>query len=223
MPWLSSQSWRRTWCRATESAPCGPRTSPWGLIYHASGSGSWTVTGAKPFCSGAALTSFALMTAGGSEASRLFLIDVALAREEGRLTLRDADWFAAGMTRCETRTIDCAEVAATPVGEPGSYVERPGFWHGAMGFAACWSGGTQGVAATMLSAVRARDRGGFALAALGRVTSLLDGNQAALDRAAALVDEEPADQSGRARRTAESLRAGVVAAADEVLSGETWG
>ncbi len=106
---------------------------------------------------------------------------------------------------------------ATAVGGPDDYLARPGFWHGAMGIAACWFGGILGIAGMLQAASRGRDPGPYGLAALGRVAVHVDRCRAHLDTAAACVDADPEDHSGTARRVAESLRADLADSAEDVL------
>jgi hypothetical protein len=69
---------------------------------------------------------------------------------------------------------------AVPVGRPGSYLNRPGFWHGTAGVAACWLGGARSVDAAIAAA------------------------EAMLVVTACRVDADPADRTGTAERDAPS-------------------
>ena len=98
------------------------------------------VSGSKMFCSGAGLIDRALVTVGAA------LIDVDL--HDSTVAFDHTVWATNAFR--ETRTAK-ATFRATPVssdrhiGEPGWYLARPGFWHGACGPAACWAGGAAGL------------------------------------------------------------------------------
>lgn len=190
-----------------------------GLVATAADGGG-RLDGSKPFCSGAGLATHALATASVDGRSALYALDVRGAREQGRLELAPPSWVGAGMARADTRTVHLESVPATPVGEPGSYTDRAGFWHGAIGVAACWAGGTEGVAATLLAAARRRRPDPYLLAALGAVTAAVDRGRTALAQAASEIDRAGPEEEPPvlARRRAESVRATVVAAAEEVVT-----
>jgi hypothetical protein len=99
------------------------------------------------------------------------------------------------------------------VGKPGDYVGRPGFWHGAIGVAACWHGGAVGVARALLESDRTMSDP-HAAAHLGGVDAALHGAGVALDAAAAVIDADP---DGDMRWLAGRTRAIVERAASEVL------
>jgi len=188
-----------------------------GLVATAVG-GGWRLDGTKPFCSGAGLATHALVTADNDGRPALFALDVAAASARGQLNFAPPSWVGAGMGRADTRSAQLNAAPAVPVGGPGDYVDRPGFWHGAIGVAACWAGGTEGVAATLLAAARRRRLDPHALAGLGAVTAAVDRVRSVLERAAAQIDEAgPGAPVQQARRRAESVRASVVAGAEEVL------
>ena len=113
--------------------------------------------------------------------------------------------------------IDLAGVRAAAVGGPRAYLDRPGFWHGGAGVAACWYGGALGAARTLLGAARRRDLGPHALAHLGAVDAVITGLAVRLQGAAAQIDNDPHDGAGQAELRARRLRACVEAGATEVL------
>ena len=179
----------------------------------------WRLSGLKPFCSGAGLATHALVTADAAGESRLFAVDVAAGRADGTVRLDPSTWAGPGMAAADTRTLRFDAAEATAVGPSGAYVGRPGFWHGAIGVACCWAGGAFGVAATLQAASRRRTLDPHASAHLGAVASALDRCRAALrvsaDEIDAVGDDESLDQ---ARYRAESVRATVVAAAEEIIT-----
>ena len=92
----------------------------------------------------------------------------------------------------DARTVDTLfeDADARFIGGADAYVERPGFWHGAIGVAACWYGGARGVARHLRRAC-AKRADGHALAHLGAVDRMLQSAAAALRDAAARIDAKP--------------------------------
>ncbi|WP_255292712.1 acyl-CoA dehydrogenase family protein [Micromonospora sp. WMMA1996] len=192
------------------------RRQPWGVWAAVPASvtanrdgARWRLTGERPWCSGAGLLSRALVTAVAVDGVRLFSVDVGAA---GVTPLSDT-WPAVGMAASDSRTVRFDDVYAEPVGEPGSYTSRPGFWHGGLGVAACWYGGAVGVADALLDAARRRSDPHL-MAHLGAVDTALVGARALLFTAAGEIDADP---TADADRLAHQVRAAVEAAATEVL------
>jgi len=171
--------------------------------------GDWILTGHKAWCSGALLLDGALITGHAADGRRLFAVDV------GDLTPVKGTWKAVGMAASGSISVDLAGVRAVAVGGSGAYLDRPGFWHGGAGVAACWYGGALGAARALLAAARARRLDPHALAHLGAVDALVAGLAAHLAVAAAEVDADPDGPDARLR--AARLRARVEAGATEVL------
>ncbi|GIE48909.1 acyl-CoA dehydrogenase [Amorphoplanes nipponensis] len=168
--------------------------------------GTWTLTGDRPWCSGAGSCTHALVTAAAPDGVRLFAVENSTAWA----TPLDGTWPAVGMAGSDSRTIRFTDAPARPVGGPGAYVNRPGFWHGGVGVAACWYGGAAGVADTLL----AHARGPHALAHLGAVDVALGSARAVLHAAAARIDAEP---QADAQQLAVRVRCTVEAAAAQVI------
>ncbi len=177
----------------------------------------WELTGTKAFCSGAELVTHALLTAAAEDGDRLFAVDVRSARSAGAVVVCPSDWVGPGMRRSGTRALEVHGLTARPVGGPGDYVGRPGFWHGAVGVAACWLGGARAVAGLLERTSRVRRLDPHAAAQLGAMTALLDSATAHLHAVGDTVDADPLDVHGRARRDAQSVRATVVHTAEAVL------
>lgn len=187
-------------------------------IVRATHAGSeWRLSGRKAFCSGASLVTHALITAVADDGPRLFAVDVGHGRVAGTVTLVEADWVGSGMRRAGTRSLVVTDLPALEVGDPGSYVNRPGFWHGSIGVAACWLGGARAIGRVLARSAGTRELDAHAAAHLGAVTAVLDAATAQLHAAAADIDQDPSDVQSRARRCALSLRATVAAAADQVI------
>jgi alkylation response protein AidB-like acyl-CoA dehydrogenase len=170
----------------------------------------WRLTGDRPWCSGAGWCTDALVTAVADDGVRLFAVRNAPPHAEPL----DGTWPAVGMAGSDSRTVRFTAVPARPVGGPGDYTARPGFWHGGIGVAACWYGGALGVADTLYAAARAKDLNPHALAHLGGVDVALGASRAVLAEAAAAIDADP---KADAHRLAVRVRATVETAASEVL------
>jgi alkylation response protein AidB-like acyl-CoA dehydrogenase len=176
---------------------------------------AFRLNGTKPWCSGASLCSHALVTARGPDGVRgLFAVELA----HPGVAAQASSWRNAGMADSDTRSVRFDDVPATPVGAPGDYLDRPGFWHGAIGVAACWLGGARAVAAPLYRSVA--DHNGkaadpHAQAHLGAVDAALAAAEAVLTCAAEFVDAEPA--SGRTELMARRVRAVAETAVDEAI------
>jgi alkylation response protein AidB-like acyl-CoA dehydrogenase len=171
--------------------------------------GRWTLHGRKAWCSGGLVLDRALVTAHADDGRRLFAIDV----RDGQPIA--GSWGAVGMSASGSVSVDLPGVQAVPVGGPGAYLDRAGFWHGGAGVAACWYGGALGAARTLLAAVRVGRYDAHTLAHLGAVDALIAGLGAHLRVAAAEIDTDPAGLGAQLR--AVRLRSRVEAGATEVL------
>lgn len=171
--------------------------------------------GTKPWCSGAELCSHALVTARLPSGERgLYAVELS---SPGVRAL-PGSWSNAGMAESDTRSVQFNRTPATPVGAPGAYLSRSGFWHGAIGVAACWLGGARAVAAALYERVRAGRADAHTAAHLGAVDAALSAAAAMLTVAAAEVDADPADHAGRAELVARRVRTVVETAVDETLT-----
>ncbi|OBC15128.1 acyl-CoA dehydrogenase [Gordonia sp. 852002-50816_SCH5313054-c] len=179
--------------------------------------GRWLLTGAKPWCSGVLSCDHALITAdvlnGGGE-RRMFAVELGA---EG-VRREPADWTNAGMNRTETGTVVLDGVVGRPVGERGAYLDRAGFWHGGIGVAACWVGGTQKVADVLYAKASSAHSGlsDILLMHLGAVEAEIATAVALLDVAACEVDANPSDIAA-ARRRAFCVRWSVEQRASAVI------
>ncbi len=179
------------------------------------GSG-WIVTGSKPWCSLAATLDAALITARTADgASRLFAVP--LARPAVRVM--EGSWHARGLSEIPSGPVTFDAVAAEPVGEPGWYVHRPGFWWGGIGVAACWYGGAVGIARSVFERARLeRTRGAenpHLLAHLGAIDTLLHAARLSLADAAGHVD---AHDQVDGRLLSRRVRGLVARACEEVIA-----
>ncbi len=150
------------------------------------------VTGTKPFCSGLGVVDRALITVGEPVSS---LLEVALTADKARISYDISVWHTAAFaeTRTGSITFDHAEFTADAiVGPPGWYVERPGFWHGACGPAACWAGGVAGL---FDFATASRRKDPHTLAHLGALEANVWAMEALLERAGQEIDATPHDRN----------------------------
>jgi alkylation response protein AidB-like acyl-CoA dehydrogenase len=170
----------------------------------------WRLTGRKPYASGGSTLTHALVTAETEDGDRLFLL-------ETRDTVEPVadSWKAIGMRESDSPAVEIdAEIDAdAAVGDLGWYTRRAGFWHGAVGVAACWLGGAQAVAAPL-----GRAASPHALVHLGAVDAQLAAAGALLDAAAREIDVAPGLGGAPAERRARRVRAVVEAAAADAMT-----
>jgi hypothetical protein len=125
------------------------------------------------------------------------------------------------MKDSSTRSVQFSNARAVPIGRPGDYLRRTGFWYGAIGVVACWLGGARGVAAPLYRAVgddhstAAHDA--HPQAHLGAVDSALGAAEAMLTSAACQVDA--VSDCSRVELIARRVRAVIEAAAIGALVG----
>jgi hypothetical protein len=160
--------------------------------------------GRKDWCSGAGMVSHALVT-GWDVEGRQQLAMVRLA--EGGITTDFGSWQAPGMARAGTADVSFDDVPAVPVGGPGQYTGRPGFWHGGCGIAACWYGGMLPLARAVAAVARRRSDPHL-LAHLGAVDLAVRSLRALLIETAGWLDDHPSEpaveQTLRLRGAADS-------------------
>ncbi|WLE59544.1 acyl-CoA dehydrogenase [Burkholderia plantarii] len=167
------------------------------------------LTGSKPWCSGARFMDAALVTCIGADGrDELALVSM---RQPG-VTISERGWEALGMRATQSVEIDLVNARARLVGASGAYLERPGFWHGGAGIAACWYGAAAALAARLHDAAARRDDPHLR-AHLGAADVALSGARALLREASQQIDADP-----RANAMALALRVrGAVEAAAEVV------
>lgn len=170
------------------------------------------LSGAKAWCSGAAHLSHALASARTPEGERV-LVSVGLA--QSGIDIDETPWHSPGMANTRTATVRFEGAIGTLIGEPGQYLSRPGFTHGAAGIAACWYGAAHAIA------VYLRDRLPQACdpcraAQLGAIDAYLNAASSVLHDCAMRIDAQPNEAGLR-----HSLRARLIVeeAANKVLTG----
>ncbi|BAO85129.1 acyl-CoA dehydrogenase family protein [Caballeronia cordobensis] len=173
--------------------------------------------GTKLWCSGAASVTHALVTA-WNERGEPVLAAVDLSEDGVQIT--GAGWHAVGMRASASVDVRFERVRARLIGPPRAYLERPGFWHGGAGIAACWFGAAAGIGEFVARDAKQR-AGPHKLAHLGAIDTTLSATAALLRETAALIDRQPAADAllpvMRARLTAERAAAFVVEHAGRAL------
>jgi len=178
--------------------------------------GGWQLTGRKEFCSGSGIVDRALVTADTDDGSRLF--DIAV--EENVVMVDHESWAAVGMADSVSETLDFGGPVirdAQVVGPADFYIQRPGFWFGSSGVAACWYGGAVGLVNHLAQSL-AVEPNEHVFADLGVAISGLEAMRAVLKETADIIDGDPTDANGQARYRAQVTRQVVHDAAIEVLA-----
>ncbi|WP_445161560.1 acyl-CoA dehydrogenase [Mycobacterium sp. Dal123C01] len=179
------------------------------------GGGAFTLSGTKVWCSGAGFCTHALVTARLDDKRRgLFAVTLI----DPAVKALPSTWWNAGMAGSDTRPVQFTNAHAVAVGDPGDYLDRPGFWHGAIGVAACWLGGARRVAEPLYRCAGSESADAYSLAHLGAVDAALASGDAMLDAVAAQIDADPFDRADSAQLLARRIRAIVEHAADEAIT-----
>ncbi|KAB0605302.1 acyl-CoA dehydrogenase [Cupriavidus pauculus] len=173
--------------------------------------------GRKAWCSGARGVSHALITCEDRDhGAWLAAIDL----NGAGVTITDEGWHAVGMADTGSGDVLLDNCPALLIGPPRGYVERPGFWHGGAGIAACWYGAVLPMAHAVRQAVQRRGDA-HAAAHLGAIHGDLHAAAALLRETAAWIDAHPdADAfvpAMRARTTVEAVVQRVLHRAGSVL------
>ncbi|MBJ7291000.1 acyl-CoA dehydrogenase family protein [Williamsia sp.] len=171
--------------------------------------GAWTVSGTKPWCSGATGCTHALVTARTGDGRAMFIVQMG----QASVTAAGGDWHNAGMAATQTHAVEFSETPVEFVADADAYLQRPGFWHGAVGVAACWFGGASLVADRLF---RQRKSDDLTLVHIGAVDTALWSGAAALTAAADAFDAAPDDLEG-AHAIALRVRAIIEQVATEVI------
>jgi hypothetical protein len=177
--------------------------------------GGWQLGGRKPFCSGSGILDRALITAEAPDGYRLF--DIATADVVIDTALDS--WPAVGMADSLSETLTFGGPAVSgdeAVGPPGFYTDRPGFWFGGCGVAACWYGGARGLVAGVVKHLQA-DPEDQVLAEIGRAVTELQGMGDALKCAAMAIDVDPENKRTCARPRALAVRQIVHTSCEAIL------
>ncbi|WP_426112530.1 acyl-CoA dehydrogenase [Massilia sp. PWRC2] len=207
-----------TWCAHSG----GP-----GLLLREDGSGL-RLHGRKSWCSGARTVSHALVSCSNAAGeARLAAVDMG----QTGIGIDASTWQAVGMRDSASADVDFDGVAASVVGDADFYVQRPGFWHGGAGVAACWYGACASLLDSLLESLHdspfrslpdallaqphARAADPHRLTQLGEVAVTLQGAATLMRSTAAAIDAHP---HADAMAAALTLRLAVEAAAGVTLA-----
>jgi alkylation response protein AidB-like acyl-CoA dehydrogenase len=175
------------------------------------------LSGTLRFCSGARVLDRALVVADAAAktpASERLLLDVDVTA--AGIEPLPGGWRTAAMADADTLDVafhDVPVVDGDLVGEPGWYVDRPGFVLGGAGVAAVWWGGAAGVLDRVLGHLPPVPDA-HQLAHVGELHTALAATDALLQQTAAAVDADPAGDHGLAVGT---VRAAAERVAREVV------
>lgn len=158
---------------------------------------SYRLYGTKRFCSGVGLVDRSLVTVGSPEHR---LVEVNLRDRTAEIEMDDSAWQVEAFrdTGTGTVTFNGLQIGVEAlVGEIGWYLQRPGFWHGACGPAACWAGGMAGL---LEAAMHYKRNDAHTLAHLGAIYANVWACESYLDAAGREIDAHPADGAAARRR-----------------------
>jgi hypothetical protein len=175
-----------TWGMWAAEAPDGR------VLLETTDQGGLRLSGTKRWCSGAADVSHGLLTAwfAHSTAPQLVRVDM----DQSAVHASADEWHAVGMAGSASIDVSFNQAVGFRTGAEGAYLQRPGFWHGGAGIAACWHGGALALATALQRALaQAPSSSGqaFRLAALGKVGVSLQSTAALLRETARWIDDHP--------------------------------
>lgn len=173
---------------------------------------SLRLDGTLPWCGGATIVDRALVVATLDRQPQMF--DVAVA--DLRPLANDDRWTTPTFAEIGTCSMQFDDVDARHISPrlANGYIDRPGFWHGAIGIAACWAGGAAGVMDAHLAEWRRHDP--HSLAHLGAADAELAAMDAIVHEAARSIDDCPGDMLAAERR-ARRVRHAVERAATRLI------
>lgn len=169
-----------------------------------------TLHGRKAWCSGAAVLSHALLTAWDADDQQQL---VAVALDQPGVTVTDQGWQAVGMGATGSVEVLFDGAEAQAIGNPGDYLQRPGFWQGGIGIAACWYGAARQIGEVLRQQCTQRQEP-HALAHLGAVDTALQAAADVLRFSALHIDAHPEENAELLARRA---RAVVEQSAEQVI------
>lgn len=177
-----------------QAEPCGP--------------GQLRLTGTKAWCSGAAHVDNALMTVWGPQGERWL---AAVKLRQPTVSVLEGAWQAVGMAATGSLDVHFEGAMAERVGDTDGYLQRPGFWQGGGGIAACW----YGAAARLGEYLRdSAQRDPHTLAHLGALDAQLTSAAADLRACAQWIDDHP---GSHAELPVRRVRAQVEETVEQVL------
>ncbi|MGN8083816.1 acyl-CoA dehydrogenase [Variovorax sp. 22077] len=169
------------------------------------------LSGTKAWCSGAAAVTHAVVSCWNRDGKPcLAMVEM----DQPGVLVTGEGWHAVGMAASASVNVRFDRARARWLGQPGDYTQRPGFWQGGAGIAACWFGGAWGIA-RKVRGLMGRAPDAHRLAHLGAIDAALTPAAALLRETAAWIDRHPRDD---ARQVALRARLAVEQAANEVMS-----
>lgn len=159
------------------------------------------LTGRKHWCSGATLVSHAVITARDRASNALVVVDMS----EPGARPAPATWTSPAFEAVDTRTVDfdLRLDVDNVIGTDDWYLRRPGFWHGAVGVAACWAGCAAGLMGRLTSAWPGDPH---SAAHLGAIDAGLWAMRSAIETAGREIDAHPTGDADEGRRRALRVR-----------------
>ncbi len=145
------------------------------------------LNGVKAWCSGAEGLDNALLTVRDNTGA-LYLAAIDLSHEG--ININASGWKAVGMSGSASVDVEFKNVPGKLVGRAGAYLDRPGFWYGGAGVAACWYGAAAALGQCMRGGM-ARASDPHFMAHLGAVDVALQGARATLHEVARSLDAAP--------------------------------
>jgi hypothetical protein len=172
----------------------------------------WRLHGMKRSCCGSTLVNAVLVTAQVDEAWLLFDVGI-----DEHVQAQPPQWPISALAdaRIADVTFDTIVLGTdSAIGPADWYLRRPGFWHGAVSAAAVWAGG----AMSLIDAARElRPASRGAREQLGALEAIAWQLGAILDQCGREIDEDPRDNTARARVRALMVRHLVERACTEVM------
>lgn len=171
------------------------------------------VDGAKAWCSLAGTVSHALVTTERDGADLMHAVPL---RHPG-VAHAPSTWVSRGLSAVTTGALELHDVPGVPIGDPGWYLERPGFAWGGIGVAAVWFGGAAALAGALVDAAARRPPDAVAHLHLGTADRMMHAALLALRHAADEIAAGRADGQAGALLAART-RAVVADAAETVIT-----
>ena len=148
--------------------------------------GTAHLKGSKAWCSGADVVTHALLTCTDEKAGSHFcLLDL----QAPGMQADYSRWQPLGMRQVHTAELHFDQTPVQLLGPRSMYLERPGFWHGGAGIAACWYGAACAIAQKLCLQLATSNP--HAAAHLGAMFAQLRAVRAMLHGLAARIDSQP--------------------------------
>ena len=143
--------------------------------------------GIKPWCSGAEFIQKVLMSYKDQQGqAQLCIVDLS----HPSISTDLGHWHAVGMHATQTARVSFENTPVQLIGEPNSYLKRPGFWHGAAGVAACWYGAAVRLASFLQESCQANPNS-YKKLYLGEIAQQLEITKRYFQYVADLIDHHP--------------------------------